>query len=84
MYAFNALIGLGRQRTCLIITVSGSLLNIALNLLLIPRYSWKGSTAATITAEAMSVVALWWLLRREVAEIAPAREHLRSLADPDA
>jgi O-antigen/teichoic acid export membrane protein len=84
MYAFNALIGLGRQRTCLAVTVSGSVLNIVLNLLLIPTYSWKGATAATITSEAASVVALWWLLRREIAENAPAREHLRSLAEPDA
>jgi O-antigen/teichoic acid export membrane protein len=66
MYAFNALIGLGRQKECLVVTVSASVLNIALNLALIPRYDWKGSTAATITAEALSVIALWWLLRHEV------------------
>jgi O-antigen/teichoic acid export membrane protein len=66
MYAFNALIGLGRQKACLFVTVGASVLNIALNLALIPRYSWKGSTAATITAETLSVVALWVLLQREV------------------
>lgn len=82
MYAFNALIGLGRQRLCILVTVGTSVLNIVLNLLLIPRFEWQGSTAATIIAEAASVVALWWLLRREVAETAPVREHLRSLADP--
>ncbi len=66
MYAFNALIGLGRQKECLFVTVGASVLNIALNLALIPRYTWKGSTAATIIAETLSVAALWILLRREV------------------
>lgn len=77
MYAFNALIGLGRQRECLFVTVGASILNIMLNLALIPRYTWKGSTAATITAETISVAALWVLLRREVRRApsgdAPAR-----------
>lgn len=65
MYAFNALIGLGRQKACLFVTVGASLLNISLNLALIPRFDWKGSAAATIVSEVLSVIALWVLLRRE-------------------
>ena len=78
MYAFNALIGLGRQKECLFVTVGASVLNIGLNLVLIPRYTWKGSTAATITAEMISIAALWVLLRREVHR-APSGEHLRTI-----
>jgi O-antigen/teichoic acid export membrane protein len=81
MYAFNALMSLGRRTACLVINASATVLNIVLNLVLIPVHSWKGATAATISAEAMSVVALWWLLRREVTRNAPTREHLRSLAE---
>jgi O-antigen/teichoic acid export membrane protein len=84
MYAFNALISLGRRTACLVINVAATVVNLALNVLLIPQYSWKGATAATIVAEAGSVVALWWLLHREVTQHAPARDHLRSLANADA
>jgi O-antigen/teichoic acid export membrane protein len=79
MYAFNALMGLGRQRSCLFVTVSASLINIALNLALIPHFDWRGSTVATFVAEFLSVVALWTLLWREVHVHAPTREHLRSV-----
>lgn len=79
MYAFNALMGLGRQRSCLIVTVTASVINIGLNLALIPHFEWRGSTAATFVAELVSVVALWTLLWREVHVHAPPREHLRGL-----
>ena len=72
MYAFNALIGLGRQKACLFVTVGASLLNISLNLALIPRFDWKGSAAATIVSEVLSVIALWLLLRREAHRHTPA------------
>lgn len=64
MYAFNALMGLGRRRACMTISVTASLLNLVLNLVLIPRYDWRGATAATAVAELVSVVALWTVLRR--------------------
>ena len=79
IYAFNALMGLGRQRACLLVSLATSLLNIGLNLALIPRYDWRGSTIATIVAEALSVVMLWTILHHEATVRAPAREHLRDL-----
>ncbi len=80
MFSFNALIGLGRRQLCLAITVSASVLNVVLNLALIPRFSWQGAAAATMTAEAASAVALWWLLRREVRKSAEPHEYVRTLA----
>lgn len=79
IYAFNALMGLGRQKWCLWVTVLASMLNLGLNLALIPRYDWRGSTIATILSEAASVLALWALLHHEATVRSPAREHLRSL-----
>jgi O-antigen/teichoic acid export membrane protein len=78
MYAFNALMGLGRQRSCLLVTVVASGINIALNLALIPHFDWKGSTLATFVAELVSVSALWTMLWREV-HIHATRRHLRDL-----
>lgn len=71
--------GLGRQRSCLLVTVSASVINIALNLALIPHFDWRGSTIATFAAELVSVIALWTLLWREVHLHAPTREHLQTI-----
>ena len=79
MYAFNALIGLGRRRACLGINMGSALLNVVMNLALIPRYDWRGATAATIVAEGASVIALWTVLHRETTLHAQTREHLRSV-----
>jgi O-antigen/teichoic acid export membrane protein len=79
MYAFNALMGLGRQRLCLVVTIRASLVNIACNLALIPRFDWKGAMALTMIAEGLSVVALWVLLRREVHDRALVRDRLRDI-----
>ncbi len=65
IYAFNALMGLGRRRACMAVTVGSSIINIAMNIALIPRFDWKGSTAATFVAELVSVLALWTLLWKE-------------------
>ena len=79
MYAFNALMGLGRRQACVSVTVLASMLNIGLNVALIPRYHWRGATVATAAAEVFSVITLWVLLRRGVhgsprtATVQPAR-----------
>jgi O-antigen/teichoic acid export membrane protein len=67
MYSFNALIALGRQRPCVVITIITSLLNIVLNLLLIPHHSWRGATVATIVSEILAAVSLWVILLRVAA-----------------
>jgi O-antigen/teichoic acid export membrane protein len=57
---------LGRQRY-FVLTGAGALaLNLALNLLLIPRYGTLGAAWATFATEAAAAVVLWTILRVEL------------------
>ena len=47
-------------------TVVGSLANIGLNFLLIPRYGRDGASAATVLGEVLSLAILVWALRRAI------------------
>jgi len=44
------LLFIGRQKDYLAIVMSGAILNIILNLLLIPKYSYNGAAVATIVS----------------------------------
>jgi O-antigen/teichoic acid export membrane protein len=60
-------IGLGRARRTefnWVVTGAAALLNVALNLLLIPRYGMEGAAAATVAAYALMFVAMAWWGRR--------------------
>jgi O-antigen/teichoic acid export membrane protein len=59
LFAGNALSGIGHHRTRLLQTTSSAVLNIVLNLALIPRYSWQGAAVATIITE-LYLVSLHW------------------------
>lgn len=70
----TALISMNRQKVVLYLAVMGLILNIALNLYLIPKYSYIGAAFATITVEfiifisllvythKVDVKILWWKL----------------------
>jgi len=70
----TALISMNRQKIVLYLAVSGLILNIALNLYLIPKYSYIGAAFATIVVEFLIFVSLliytnkvdvkilWWKL----------------------
>ena len=62
LFAFNGLIGLGRNGVRVAIVVSGAVTNIVANAVLIPRYSWYGAAVATIGAEAIFVALTWTAL----------------------
>ena len=64
LFAGNALSGIGHHRIRLYQTLSSAGLNIVLNIILIPKYSWHGSAVATIVTEVYLVVAHWWTLSR--------------------
>ena len=64
LFAGNALSGIGHHRTRLIQTLSSAVLNIALNIVLIPSMSWRGSALATIVTELYLVVLHWRTLWR--------------------
>jgi O-antigen/teichoic acid export membrane protein len=63
-FAANALTGAGLHRlrvTAVAVTAS---LNVALNLVVIPRYSWRGAVATTLVTEILFTIALWLILQR--------------------
>ncbi len=57
--AADALTGAGFQRSRSIIQVSAAILNVGLNIILIPLYSWKGAVWATLSSETFKLITLW-------------------------
>ena len=68
--AANTLMGAGHQKARSAVQVASALLNIGLNLWLIPLYSWKGAAWATLISDSLRLIFVWlivfWLTRREV------------------
>jgi O-antigen/teichoic acid export membrane protein len=64
LFAGNALSGIGHHRTRLYQTMSSAVLNIILNIILIPHLSWRGSAIATIITELYLVTIHWQTLWR--------------------
>ncbi|WP_428559326.1 MAG: polysaccharide biosynthesis C-terminal domain-containing protein [Solidesulfovibrio sp. DCME] len=54
----QALVALGRERAYAVATIAAAVVNIALNLLLIPLLAAKGAALATVATEAMLCLAL--------------------------
>jgi O-antigen/teichoic acid export membrane protein len=52
-----------KTRVLLWVTLTGVLLNVALNLWLIPRYSYNGAAAATVVSEFVTMLLLFYGLR---------------------
>ncbi len=59
MFPGNALTGSDRHNVRLALMVFAMLLNLGLNLIFIPRYSWEGAAATTLIAESVFAVSLW-------------------------
>lgn len=59
MFPANALTGSDRHNTRLALMMSAMLLNLGLNIVFIPLYSWKGAVATTLIAETAFAIALW-------------------------
>ncbi len=66
--AADTLTGAGYQRSRSIIQTGAAVLNLGLNLWLIPLYSWKGAAWATIISDSLRMICLWivvfWLSRQ--------------------
>lgn len=58
MFLTSLLVGSDKQRVVTIIYGIGAMLNILLNLWLIPLFSWRGAVASTYSAEIATAVAL--------------------------
>lgn len=60
------LVAAGKQRLYPWVGLAGLLLNVVLNVVLIPRYSFEGAAVATIITEAALLLAIWILAARTV------------------
>jgi O-antigen/teichoic acid export membrane protein len=55
----DAFSGAGLQRVRTTVQVSVAFLNIGINLLILPRYSWRGAAWASLGCDALLVIAFW-------------------------
>ncbi len=56
----DALSGAGLQRTRTAIQVVAAVMNIALNLVILPRYSWRGAAWTSLGCDGLLVVMFWF------------------------
>jgi O-antigen/teichoic acid export membrane protein len=56
----DALSGAGRQRARTAIQVLVALINIGSNLVILPRYSWRGAAWTSLGCDGLLVVAFWF------------------------
>ena len=67
--AADTLTGAGYQKTRSRIQVIAAIVNILLNIILIPRFGWKGAAWATLTSDVLRLICLWlmvfWLYRKQ-------------------
>ena len=59
LLAADTLTGAGYQRSRSIIQTCAAILNVGLNIWLIPLYSWKGAAWATIISDSLRMICLW-------------------------
>ena len=67
--AADTLTGAGNQKVRSRIQVVAAIVNILLNIWLIPRFTWKGAAWATLTSDVLRLLCLWlivfWLYRQQ-------------------
>jgi O-antigen/teichoic acid export membrane protein len=56
----DALSGAGLQRTRMAIQVLAALINVALNLVILARYSWRGAAWTSLGCDGLLVVMFWF------------------------
>ena len=61
---YNLLFAINRQRELIVIGVLALLLNLSLNLVLIPPYSYNGAAVATVVSECVGFIATYAVARR--------------------
>lgn len=60
--AADTLTGAGHQRARSMVQVSAALINILLNIWLIPIYSWRGAAWATLISDSLRLLCLWGII----------------------
>ncbi len=57
--AADTLTGSGNQKARSIVQVGAAIINILLNIWLIPQFSWKGAACATLISDSLRLICLW-------------------------
>ncbi len=57
--AADTLTGSGNQKARSIVQVSAAIINVLLNIWLIPLFSWKGAAYATLISDSLRLLSLW-------------------------
>jgi O-antigen/teichoic acid export membrane protein len=63
---YHVCIAVNRQRDLIWVGVACLTLNVSLNLILIPRYTYNGAAAATVISEGLAFAGSYWLARRSL------------------
>lgn len=60
--AADTLTGSGNQKARSIVQVAAAIINILLNIWLIPKFSWQGAAWATLISDSLRLVCLWLIV----------------------
>lgn len=60
--AADALTGSGNQKARSIVQVGAAILNVVLNIFLIPKFSWQGAAWATLISDSLRLICLWFIV----------------------
>ena len=69
VFGMQVMIPYGKEKKFTIILTSAAVLNFVINLLLIPKYSYFGATYATLLAEFLVTVSMYFEVRKLVGDI---------------
>jgi O-antigen/teichoic acid export membrane protein len=61
----DSLSGAGLQRVRSVVQVSIAIVNIVLNLLVLPKYGWLGATWTSLASDGLLVACLWFAVQRQ-------------------
>ena len=60
--AADTLTGSGNQKSRSMVQVGAAVVNVLLNIILIPLYSWKGAAYATLISDSLRLICLWLIV----------------------
>lgn len=62
----NAIIALNLQKKAMWIYLTGAVINVGLNFLLIPKYTYFAAASTTVITEIFITLTMFWLIRRSI------------------
>lgn len=64
LLGYTVMVAAGKQRIYPWVTLAGLVMNVGLNLILIPAMSYRGAALATLMTEVVVLGIMWWAVRR--------------------